>query len=89
MIYWIWLTKIPGIGTVMQKELLRVFKTPESVFNASSEKLLKCTGLGKGKLRLKKFPTHQFFYIIRDILEKKVWALLLLVLEDAVVMVKE
>lgn len=52
MIYWIWLTKIPGIGPVMQKELLRVFKTPESVFDASSVELLKCTGLGKEKLKL-------------------------------------
>ena len=36
----------------MQKELLRVFKTPEYVFIASSEELFKCNGLGKEKLKL-------------------------------------
>lgn len=52
MKYCIWLTKINGIGPVMQKELLRIFKNPEAVFSGEPEELLKCRGLGKEKLKL-------------------------------------
>ena len=52
MIYWIWLTRIPGIGPVLQKELLRVFKTPEDVFQACGKELINCNGLGKEKEKI-------------------------------------
>jgi len=33
--YWVWLSSIPGIGSVRAKMLLDYFKTPEAIWNAS------------------------------------------------------
>ena len=45
MNYWIWLSQIKGIGPIKKKELLREFKTPKKIYNASREELLKIKGI--------------------------------------------
>jgi len=44
-LYWIWLSTVKGIGPVTQKKLLAVFQTPEHVYKADREELIKRTGL--------------------------------------------
>jgi excinuclease UvrABC nuclease subunit len=44
-LYWIWLCTVKGIGPVTQKKLLTVFKTPELIYQADREALIKRTGL--------------------------------------------
>lgn len=46
MKYWIWITGIKGIGTVLQKRLLDCFKEPEIIYNSSEEELLEVEGIG-------------------------------------------
>ena len=51
MIYWIWLSKIPGIGCHMSRLLLKEFETPEQIYNATYEQLRKVKGIGPKKAR--------------------------------------
>lgn len=43
--YWIWLSRIDGIGSVKLQKLLNQFKTPENIWNASYEELLGVEGI--------------------------------------------
>jgi DNA processing protein len=45
--YWLALSLIPGIGSILIQRLLERFKTPEAVFLAPMKELLKIEGLGK------------------------------------------
>jgi len=45
--YWLALSLIPGIGSILIQRLLDQFKTPEAVFRAPMKELLKIEGLGK------------------------------------------
>ncbi len=45
--YWLALNLIPGIGSTLMRRLLERFKTPEAVFHAPQEELLKIEGLGE------------------------------------------
>jgi len=45
--YWLALSLIPGIGSVLIQRLLDRFKTPEAVFRAPMKELVKIEGLGK------------------------------------------
>jgi len=45
--YWLALSLIPGIGSVLIQRLLDRFKTPEAVFLAPMKELVKIEGLGK------------------------------------------
>ncbi len=47
MLYWIWLTLVEGLGPIRQRSLLHNFSSPEAIFNANLEELLKCEGIGK------------------------------------------
>jgi DNA processing protein len=47
LFYWVGLSLIPGLGSVLIKRLLDQFKTPEAVFQASLKELLKVEGLNE------------------------------------------
>ena len=51
LVYYLWLTKISGIGPVTQHALLEELNTPEAVYYASEEKLLR-TGMTENRIRL-------------------------------------
>jgi DNA processing protein len=44
--YWLALSHVPGVGSILIKRLLDRFKTPEAVFRAPMKELLKVEGLG-------------------------------------------
>jgi len=44
--YWLALSLVPGVGSILIKRLLERFKTPEAVFRAPVKELLKIEGLG-------------------------------------------
>lgn len=46
MEYWIWLTRLKGIGPITQKKLLAYFKTPDQIYGASEDELLTIPGIG-------------------------------------------
>ena len=45
--FWLALSLIPGIGSILIQRLLDQFKTPEAVFRAPMKELLNIEGLGK------------------------------------------
>ncbi|MGH4139601.1 DNA-processing protein DprA [Clostridium sp.] len=45
-VYWIWLAQINGIGPVMAKALLSVFKTPQNIYKATKYELINVDGIG-------------------------------------------
>jgi DNA processing protein len=45
--YWLALSLIPGIGSILIQRLLERFKTPDAVFRAPMKELLKIEGLGR------------------------------------------
>lgn len=45
--YWVGLSLIPGVGTVLFKRLLEQFKSPEAVFQAPLKDLLSIEGMGE------------------------------------------
>ncbi len=50
MEYWIWLTQIPYIGPVGQKNLLNHFTSPQEIYFAKEDQLKKLPFLNKGQL---------------------------------------
>ena len=46
-LYYVWLTGIRGIGSIISKMLLNEFITPENIYNAKLEELLQIKGIGK------------------------------------------
>lgn len=40
-LYWIWLSTVKGIGPVTQKKLLSAFQTPEQIYRADREEIIK------------------------------------------------
>lgn len=45
--YWIWLSLIPNLGSIKKQRLLQSFETPEKIFLASKQELLKVEGIGE------------------------------------------
>ncbi|OGP91204.1 MAG: DNA protecting protein DprA [Deltaproteobacteria bacterium RBG_16_48_10] len=45
--YWVALSLVPGVGSVLFKRLLDQFRTPAAVFKTSSKELLKVEGVGE------------------------------------------
>ena len=45
--YWVALSLVPGVGSVLFKRLLDQFKTPDAVFRATLRDLLRVEGIGK------------------------------------------
>jgi DNA processing protein len=52
LIYWIWLSEIKGIGAVISKTLLNVFKTPKNIYNASKEEIINLHSIGNATAEL-------------------------------------
>lgn len=48
LLYWIWLSQINGVGTVIAKVLLDVFKTPENIYKATKDELININRIGNG-----------------------------------------
>jgi len=46
LIYWIWLSQINGIGPVIAKLLLNVFKTPQNIYKSTKGELMSIHGIG-------------------------------------------
>lgn len=51
-IYWIWLSKLNGLGPIISKKLLKIFESPINIYNASKEDLLNTQ-----MLNIKQFET--------------------------------
>jgi len=47
LLYWVWLTSIPGLGSVKISKLLNAFGEPEKVWNATESDLKNVTGLNR------------------------------------------
>ena len=51
MIYWVWLSKIPGIGCYTSRLLLKELNEPKQIYKASYEQLIKIKGIGPKKAK--------------------------------------
>ena len=49
--YWIWLSLIKNIGSIKKQKLLKRFKTPKGIYNASELELLEIEGIGENTAR--------------------------------------
>ncbi|MCI9287109.1 MAG: DNA-protecting protein DprA [Clostridia bacterium] len=47
MEYWIWLSRIEGLGPIKIKELLKQYKTPENIWELDKKKLMQTKGIGE------------------------------------------
>lgn len=45
--YWIWLSRIEKVGSIKLQRLLEKYKTPQNIWNAKKEELLKIDGIGE------------------------------------------
>lgn len=45
--YWIWLSRIEGLGPIKMKELLETYHTPERIWSLTKEELMKIKGIGE------------------------------------------
>ena len=69
--YWLALSLIPGVGSILTKRLLDRFGTPEAVFRAPLKELLRIEGLGeKGAGEIRKGPSEKAVKRELSLLEK-------------------
>ena len=47
--YWVWLSRIEGIGSITIRKLIERFQTPETIWNLGKKELLNIEGIG-GKI---------------------------------------
>lgn len=47
MKYWIWLSRIKGLGPIKIKQLLDIYKTPERIWELSKKELMNIKGIGE------------------------------------------
>lgn len=45
--YWIWLSKIPGLGSVKTQRLLAIYQHPKEIWNTKKEELKQIEGIGE------------------------------------------
>lgn len=45
--YWIWLSRIEGLGSIKMKELLEKYQTPKEIWNLTKEELIQTKGIGE------------------------------------------
>lgn len=45
--YWIWLSLIPTLGSKKKEVLLKIYKTPETIYHLKEKELLKIKGIGE------------------------------------------
>lgn len=50
--YWVWLTLLKGIGTITAKKLLDELGTPENIYNADYDQLIKIIGIGSATVNI-------------------------------------
>lgn len=50
-LYYIWLTQIKGVGTIIGKKLLNIFKSPEKIYNLKIDDLLQVQGIGRERAK--------------------------------------
>lgn len=43
--YWIWLSLIKGLGSRKKQELLKIYKTPERIYELKKEELIRVKGI--------------------------------------------
>lgn len=48
--YWIWLTQIPYVGSVMEGRLLAKFKSPQDIYDADEKCLREISGITKRQI---------------------------------------
>ena len=48
--FWIWLTQIPYVGSVMEGRLLAKFKSPQDIYDADEKCLRKISGITKRQI---------------------------------------
>ena len=46
-IYWIWLSRINGLGATKKNKLLDIYKSPKEIWNLEIEELTKIEGIGE------------------------------------------
>ncbi len=49
--YWVWLSLIPNLGSKKTLELLKIYKTPEMIYNLKEEELSIVKGIGLGTIK--------------------------------------
>lgn len=47
MKYWIWLSRIEGLGPIKIKQLLELYRTPEKIWKLNKDELMKVKGIGE------------------------------------------
>lgn len=45
IVYWIWLSKLKGLGPKRQRQLLKVFQNPKEIFDADIDRLMSVSGM--------------------------------------------
>lgn len=45
--YWLWLSKIKGLGSIKIQKLLEKYKTPQKIYSLNIEELIKIEGIGE------------------------------------------
>lgn len=45
--YWIWLSLIPNLGSKKKEVLLKIYRTPETIYHLKEKELLKIKGMGE------------------------------------------
>ena len=46
-LYWIWLSRIEGLGPVRKNKLLELYKTPKEIWKLKKQDLIKIQGIGE------------------------------------------
>ncbi len=46
MLYWVWLSRLKGVGPIIQKRLLDYFKSPQNIYNAQTTEIKQIIGIG-------------------------------------------
>ena len=44
--YWIWLSRIEGLGAIKTKQLLEIYDSPEEIWKISKKELINIKGIG-------------------------------------------
>ena len=70
--YWVWFSLIKGKKKKKKQELLRIYKTPEKIYNLKREELLKVNGIGEKSVdnildnKIKKCINKHIEYMIKN-----------------------
>ena len=75
--YWIWLTQIPYVGSVMEGRLLAKFKSPQDIYDADEKCLREISGITKRQIAsiLQSRSFDRAEKILEDCEKKKIFVL--------------